>query len=86
MEVSPDSGPRAGGTPVTVSGSGFTPGVGKTICKFKKSAATNVTCPSTETCTMRSPPATSNAPTVTVKATSGGKTSKATFWDEFTYG
>ncbi len=49
--ISPSSGPRAGGTTVSVSGSGFALGA-LTAFKIGKYAATSVECPSTESCTI----------------------------------
>jgi alpha-tubulin suppressor-like RCC1 family protein len=63
--VSPNAGPTTGGTSVTVTGTGFAPGA--TIFKFGKAKATAVACPSSTSCTMRSPA--HEAGTVDVTAT-----------------
>jgi hypothetical protein len=53
--VSPSSGPIAGGTSVTITGSGFALGSATTI-KFAGIAATGVECASTTVCTVVAPP------------------------------
>lgn len=53
--VTPNSGPVAGGTPVTVTGTGFIEGAGLTRFLFGKTRATSVVCASTVECTMVSP-------------------------------
>src|SRR5262249_14350050 len=53
--VSPGSGPIAGGTEVTVTGTGFLPGVGQTQFLFGKAPATSVVCASLNECTMTTP-------------------------------
>jgi len=80
--VTPNAGPIAGGTPVTVEGSGFTVGT-ETIFKFGKARATAVNCTSTTSCTMLSPPSVAGA--AEVKATVGKFTSAGTPADLFTY-
>jgi alpha-tubulin suppressor-like RCC1 family protein len=83
--VSPSVGPKAGGTLVTVTGSGFALGEGKTAFVFGKAPATAVECMSTSECTMISPPD-SRAQTVKVRASVGGKKSSATeAGNSFTY-
>ncbi len=83
--VSPESGPVAGGTLVTITGSGFAYGEGSTVFEFKHEAATFVECSSTTECTMIAPPST-KALTVKVKATAGGRSSSAKDpGDEYTY-
>ena len=85
-DVSPESGPIAGGTKVTITGIGFAPGEGLTTFKFKREPATFVECPSTTECTMIAPPDT-KAQTVKVKATANGRSSSAKdAGDEYTYG
>ena len=73
--VSPSSGPRAGGTVVTVTGAGFAPGAGLTTFKFGKALATDVECSSTTHCTMTAPPAT-KAGTAKLQASVGRAKSK----------
>ena len=41
--INPTSGPQAGGTPVTVTGTGFVSGVGATTVDFGSTAGTSVT-------------------------------------------
>jgi alpha-tubulin suppressor-like RCC1 family protein len=53
--VTPNSGPVAGGTSITVTGLGFIEGSGLTRFLFGKAKATAVVCPSTTECTMTSP-------------------------------
>ena len=75
--ISPTSGPAAGGTSVTVTGTNLT---GGTVA-FGPNAATGVTCGATS-CTTTSPAGTG---TVDVKVTTTGGTSAATSADQFTY-
>ncbi len=77
--VSPNSGPAAGGTQVTIIGTGFT---GATAVDFGANPATGLTVVNATTITADSP-AGSGAVDVTVK-TPGG-TSAASSADEFTY-
>jgi hypothetical protein len=73
--VSPKSGSNAGGTPVTVTGTGFALGSGATVFKFGNGIALSVSCSSTTECTMLAPGA-SKAGSVDVRAAASGKTSK----------
>jgi hypothetical protein len=84
--VSPASGGLAGGTPVTVTGSGFAAGAGTTSFAFGKTAATVVECASSTQCTMIAPAA-SKATTVDVRASVIGAkgTSKKSPADHYTY-
>ena len=81
--LSPSSGPKAGGTSVTIAGSGFAPG-STTVIKFGAVLATGVNCASTSACTATAP-ARSKAGAVAVKATVGGVSSKASPADLYTY-
>ncbi len=65
--VNPNTGSKAGGTSVTVTGSGFVPGSTATIFAFGVAKGTSVECSSTTTCTVVSPAHT--ATTVDVVAT-----------------
>jgi hypothetical protein len=65
--LSPNTGSEAGGTSVTVSGTGFALGETATILKFGSAKATSVNCTTTTTCTVVTPP--HEAGTVDVKAT-----------------
>jgi alpha-tubulin suppressor-like RCC1 family protein len=53
--VSPNTGSKAGGTSVTVTGTGFVVGTTATKFKFGLKAGTSVNCASTTTCTVVSP-------------------------------
>jgi alpha-tubulin suppressor-like RCC1 family protein len=84
--VSPGAGPTSGGTAVTVTGSGFAPGVAATSFEFGSALATSVECSSTTTCTMVAPAAT-KARTVDVRAVVGkAKSKKNAPADHFAYG
>ena len=78
--ITPTVGPLAGGTSVTISGSGFT---GATAVKFGTTAATNVVVVSPVTITATSPAET--AATVNVTVTGSGSTSTTSAADQFTY-
>jgi hypothetical protein len=80
--VKPSSGGTAGGTSVTVTGSGFALG-SATIFKFGSPKATAVNCSSSTSCTMLSPPHV--VATVNVKATVSGIASPKSSGDQFTY-
>ena len=74
--ISPSSGPKAGGTSLTITGSGYAPGEGTTGFSFGKALATDVDCPSTSECTLLTPGSTSSKPTtVKVKALVGANKS-----------
>ena len=75
--VSPSTGPAAGGTTVTVSGSSLTGG----SVTFGTTAATGVSCSATS-CTATSPAGTG---TVNVTVTTPGGTSTTSPADQFTY-
>ncbi len=82
--VSPNSSPAAGGTNVTVSGTGFAPGAGNTVLEFGSKRATSVNCSSTTTCTAVTRPG--EAGTVDVRATVNKVTSaKNSPADQFTF-
>jgi hypothetical protein len=81
--VSPNHGAAAGGTSVTVTGTGFLPGTTETNFKFGSLTPTSVECVSDTTCTMTSP---AHSPgTVDVRATLGGFQTPITPADQFTY-
>ncbi len=85
-EVSPGSGPIAGGTEVTVTGAGFLPGSGQTTFLFGKATATNVQCASINSCTMTVPAEPrGKAKTVKVVAVVLGKKSPSSAGAIFTY-
>jgi phosphodiesterase/alkaline phosphatase D-like protein len=82
--LSPNGGSKAGGTSVTVTGSGFVLGTTGTVFKFGKTKATSVNCSSTSTCVAVSPA--HAVGTVDVRVTVN-KTTSATNApaDQFTY-
>jgi alpha-tubulin suppressor-like RCC1 family protein len=67
--ISPDSGPAAGASTVTITGAGFAPGTGATAFKFGSKLASGVECSSTELCTATVPAG--KAGTVAVRAEVG---------------
>ena len=80
--VSPKRGPAAGGTTVTISGSGFALGSSTTI-KFGAQASSSVNCTSSTRCTAVSPK--HAAGTVDVRATVSGIVSPRATADQFKY-
>ncbi|MGO9320977.1 MAG: PKD domain-containing protein [Solirubrobacteraceae bacterium] len=85
MEVSPNGGPKAGGTSVTIAGSGFALGAIATSFKFGKRLATSVDCTTSASCTVVAPAA-AKAGTVDVIALVGkAKSRKSRPADAFTY-
>jgi hypothetical protein len=82
--VAPNEGPAEGGTSVTVTGSGFALGSTATTFKFGTKKPTAVSCTSSTTCTMLSPPGTA-ATTVDVTATVNKAVSLKTAADKFSY-
>ena len=78
--VSPNAGPTAGGTAVTITGSGFT---GATAVHFGTNAATALTIKSDTQITCTSPAG--SAGTVDVTVTTSVGTSNKTTADQFTY-
>lgn len=81
--LSPAGGPAAGGTVVTITGTGFSTTPGATSVTFGGGAATAVGCASTTTCTAVSPP---GSGTVSVRVTVAGQQSLDVPADDFTYG
>jgi hypothetical protein len=65
--VSPNAGPAAGGSTVTVTGTGFLPGTSATIFRFGTTKGTGVSCASTTECNVVAPA--HGAGTVVVTAT-----------------
>ena len=78
-KISPDSGPPAGGTKITITGSGFT---GASAVHFGTTAAQNFTVDSDTSITATSP---AGIGTVDIAVTIPGGTSTATAADKFTY-
>jgi DNA-binding beta-propeller fold protein YncE len=79
--VSPASG--AGGTKVTINGTGFSTTAGRTKVAFGSTSSTSVTCGSTVKCVATAPAGTG---TIDITVTVGGQTSPASAADQFTYG
>jgi hypothetical protein len=79
--ISPTSGPAAGGTSVTITGTGFT---GATAVKFGGTSATSFTVNSATSITAISP-AKATGGTVDVTVTTPGGTSATSVNDRFTY-
>jgi hypothetical protein len=85
LALSPATGPTAGGTKVTITGSGFALGAGATTFKFGSAIATGVECSSHRSCIAFSPK--HAAGVVEVKAKVNGLASpKDPPADQFTYG
>jgi alpha-tubulin suppressor-like RCC1 family protein len=83
--VSPGAGPVAGGTSVTVSGSGFVPGAGATSFLFGKAPATSVQCSSSTSCTFVAPPGKKAGVVEIIAAVGKSKSKKSPPADQFTY-
>jgi hypothetical protein len=81
--LSPNTGSKAGGTSVTVSGTGFALGKTATVLKFGSTTATSVNCTSITRCTAVSPA--HAVGTVDVKATVNKVSSAKVLADRFTY-
>jgi hypothetical protein len=80
--ISPDAGPLTGGTTVTITGAGFSTVSGATAVYFGSSAASGVSCSSSNSCTATSPAGTG---AVDVTVTVGGETSATSSADKFAY-
>ncbi len=83
--VSPSTGLEAGGTTVTIAGSGFALG-SATELTFGKTLGTSVDCTSTTTCTVVSPPATRAGSVDVIAEVGKTKSKKSRPADQFTYG
>jgi alpha-tubulin suppressor-like RCC1 family protein len=83
--ISPNAGPVAGGTSVTVSGSGFAPGAGTTGFLFGKAPASSVLCSSSASCTLVTPPGKAAGVLEVVAAVGKAKSAKVPPGDQFTY-
>jgi hypothetical protein len=79
--ISPNNGPQAGGTSVTITGANFT---GTTAVKFGSTAATSFNVSSATQITAISPPG--NLGSVDITVTASGGTSPTSAADQFTYG
>jgi len=82
--VAPDEGSTAGGTSVTVTGTGFAIGTGATTFKFATNKATSVQCASTTSCTMIAPAGTAGTVNVTAQVNKATSPVNAQA-DDFTY-
>lgn len=82
--VSPSTGPAAGGTKVTIAGSGFALGAG-TELKFGKVPAAGVSCSSTTSCTATAPAAAKAGAVDVIALVGKAKSKKAPPGDRFTY-
>ncbi len=82
--LSPDAGSKAGGTKVTITGTGFALGTAATVFKFGLTTATSVNCTKTTECTAVSPAHAVGKVDVkaTVSTVSSPKNAPA---DQFTY-
>jgi alpha-tubulin suppressor-like RCC1 family protein len=83
--VSPGAGPLAGGTSVTVSGSGFAPGSGATGFLFGKVPGGSVLCSSSTSCTVVSPPGKKVGVVDVVAAVGKAKSALSPPGDQFSY-
>jgi len=81
--LSPASGPTSGGTPVTITGAGFSTTAGSTTVGFGSNPASAVSCSSSTTCVATAPGAA--AGTVDVIVTTLGLASAAGTPDQFSY-
>ena len=79
--VTPNTGPAAGGTSITITGTFFTP---TTTIKVGSGAATSVVCATTTTCTAVTPPGTAGK-IVDIVVKANKKSSKKVAADKFTY-
>jgi hypothetical protein len=80
--LSPATGPSTGGTPVTITGTGFDTASGGTGIKFGANDATSVACSSTTSCTATSP---AGSGIVDVVVTAHALPSATSAADQFTY-
>jgi hypothetical protein len=80
--LTPTSGPAAGNTAVTITGTGFNTAPGATTVHFGSAAALAVGCANVTTCTAVSPP---GSGTVAVRVTVAGVQSPDTPADDFAY-
>jgi hypothetical protein len=81
--LSPATGPRAGGMPVTITGTGFALGTSATTFRFGTAKAASVNCTSTTSCLVVAP---AHAPgVVDVKAGVNGLVTAKSEGDQFSY-
>jgi IPT/TIG domain/Bacterial Ig-like domain len=73
--ITPNTGPQAGGSTITITGYGFNPGHNTTSFHFGKTTAPETNCESNTTCTTTTPSAKKPGP-VQVTATTGKAKSK----------
>jgi hypothetical protein len=82
--VSPNTGSKAGGTPVTITGNGFAVGASTTFM-FGKVAATSVNCTTSTSCKAVSPAAAKTGAVDVIGSVPGVKGKKNAPLDHFTY-
>jgi hypothetical protein len=82
--VTPNHGPKSGGTKVTITGTGFDRGSSGTSVKFGMAMASSVHCSSKTSCTAIAP-ASSKIGTISVIVTVAGKRSSNVTADRYTY-
>jgi hypothetical protein len=82
-EIAPNNGPTAGGTSLTVTGTGFALGTTATAFKFGTLPAASASCSSFTTCTVIAPARKAGA--VDLRATVSKATSQKTAADLYTY-
>ena len=82
--VNPSSGSLAGGTPVTITGSGFALGSASTF-SFGKAIASSVNCTSSTTCTAIAPAGKKAGAVAVLVKVGGSKSKKSPPGDLFTY-
>jgi hypothetical protein len=80
-EVNPNAGPAAGGTSVTIKGTGFATGAGATRIQFGSTQASGVNCASSTECTLTTPAHAAGAVSVyaTVNKVKSAKSASARF-------
>jgi alpha-tubulin suppressor-like RCC1 family protein len=83
--VSPANGPAAGGTSVTITGSGFAIGASTTVFEFGKASAMSVECSSTSSCTLTTPAAKKAGVLDVVAVVGKSKSKKNPPADQYTY-
>jgi hypothetical protein len=83
--VNAGHGSKAGGSVVTVTGTGFAPGSEHTTFSFGKTLGTAVSCVSSTSCTVTTPSATKTGPVDVVAAVGKNKSKKSRPADEYTY-
>jgi IPT/TIG domain len=83
--VNANHGSKAGGSVVTVTGTGFAPGAGHTTFTFGKAPGSAVTCASSTSCIVTTPAATKTGAVDVVGAVGKNKSKKSPPGDQYTY-